>query len=207
MKKHVFWFVACCAIILAFTSCEQSEPTSTGETQESPDAAMADASNAMSKEDLIKEGERLVEALDCNICHSPKVFTEQGPTPDKTRRLSGHPADMELPAIPKDQVGPGKWTMTNDHLTAWVGPWGVSYAANLTPDNTGLGAWTLDNFKKAIREGKSKGLDGSRMLLPPMPWQAYSHLTDEELEAIFTYLQSVPAVSNVVPVPKTPDQL
>jgi hypothetical protein len=60
-------------------------------------------------------------------------------------------------------------------LTAWSGPWGQSFAANLTPDkNTGLGVWTEDMFIKAIRTGKHMGT--SRDILPPMPWQAFAQM-------------------------------
>ena len=198
MKKPMFWlfagFLPLFAILL--TSHSRSNP------EKAPEVVENAATEA-----LIKEGERLIHVLDCNICHSPKVFTDQGPRVDESRMLSGHPADMALPEIDKNQVGPGKWSMTNDHFTAWVGAWGISYAANITPDATGIGSWTLDHFKKAVREGKAKGLEGSRTLLPPMPWPAYSQLTDHELEAMFTYLQSIPPVSNVVPLPVTPDKL
>lgn len=85
-------------------------------------------------------------------------------------------------------------------MTAWAGPWGVSYAANLTPDqNTGMGIWTEDMFIKAMRAGKHMGY--GREILPPMPWQASSNLTDEDLKAIFAYLRSVPPISNRVPGP------
>ena len=89
-------------------------------------------------------------------------------------------------------------------LTAWVGPWGVSYAANLTPDETGIGNWEEKNFFTAIREGKYKGIPTGRPLLPPMPWDMYSHMTDDELKAIFAYLKSINPISNAVPPPQPP---
>lgn len=152
----------------------------------------------------VAEGERLVQALDCNICHSPKVFTAEGPQPDPERLLSGHPADSKLPPVPKGVVSPDGWGgLFNGHFTAWAGPWGVSFAANLTPDEeTGIGVWTEDLFVGAIRHGKHMGV--GRALLPPMPWQAYSNLTDEELHSIFTYLQSLEPVHNKVPEPIPP---
>ena len=82
--------------------------------------------------------------------------------------------------------------------TAYVGPWGISYAANLTPDeNTGLGIWTEEMFVAAIRTGKHMGQ--SRPIMPPMPWPAYRHMTDEDLRAIFAYLRTVPPIVNHVP--------
>ena len=57
--------------------------------------------------------------------------------------------------------------------TAWSGPWGVSFTANLTPDpETGLGRWTLRNFMDTIRSGRHMGR--GRPILPPMPWTAYA---------------------------------
>jgi hypothetical protein len=95
------------------------------------------------------------------------------------------------------------WFATTAGLTAWSGPWGISYAANLTPDtNTGLGIWTEEMFIRAIREGKHMGY--GRDLLPPMPWQYFSELTDEDLKAIFAYLRSIPPVQNRVPDPVPP---
>ena len=88
-------------------------------------------------------------------------------------------------------------------LTAWAGPWGVSFTANLTPDKeTGLGKWTLRNFKDTIRSGRHLGR--GRPILPPMPIAMYKHMTDEDLEAVFSYLQSIPAISNRVPEPLPP---
>ena len=154
--------------------------------------------------DPLKAGERLVHALDCNICHSPKVFTEQGPQPDPTRLLSGHPANLPVPALPTGALGPEGWGgLFNPHMTAWAGPWGISFAMNLTPDDeTGMGVWTEDLFRNAIRNGKHMGV--GRPILPPMPWQAYSVLTDEEIHSIFLYLKSLPPVKNAVPAPVPP---
>lgn len=80
-----------------------------------------------------------------------------------------------------------------------VGPWGISYASNLTPSEAGIGSWTVENFRLAMREGKAKGMVEGRQMLPPMPWQGYKELTDDELEAIFSYLMSLKAIDNVVP--------
>ncbi len=153
----------------------------------------------------IKRGEYLVTVSGCNDCHTPKIMTPMGPAPDPNRLLSGHPQTEALPAItdPK-MVAPGQWALFSSGLTAAVGPWGTSFAANLTPDDTGLGAWDLNQFKKSIREGKSKGLDGARPLLPPMPWFNFAKMTDEDLNAVFYYLKSLPPVKNAVPNPLPP---
>lgn len=155
--------------------------------------------------DLVKRGELLVTIGGCNDCHSPKVMTANGPEPDPARLLSGHPAQDPLPAITeKKMVAPGQWVLFAPDLTAAVGPWGTSFAANLTPDDTGIGNWDFEQFKKAIREGKSKGMDGARPLLPPMPWFNFAKMSDDDLLAVFTYLKSLPPVKNVVPNPMPP---
>lgn len=92
-------------------------------------------------------------------------------------------------------------------LTAAAGPWGISFAANLTPDQSGIGTWTEEQFKKALTQGKFKGIDGARTLLPPMPWFNYTVLKDEDASAIFAYLKSINPVVNVVPQPIPPDQM
>ena len=85
-------------------------------------------------------------------------------------------------------------------MTAWSGPWGVSFTANLTPDKeTGLGKWTETTFIQTIRTGRHMGR--GRPILPPMPYPMYKNFTDEDLKAIFSYLQSIPAIENRVPEP------
>ncbi len=152
----------------------------------------------------IERGEYLVAVIGCDHCHTPKKMTDQGPVPDRDRWLMGHPADRTLPQV--DQVGPDNWLLFDPDLTAVVGPWGISYAANLTPHPSGLGNWTYAQFKRAMTEGRHKGLENGRMLLPPMPWQSYQLMTDEDLQAIFDYLQSIPPIDNTVPSPVPPGE-
>lgn len=156
-------------------------------------------------EEETKRGEYLVVYGGCNDCHTPKLVTPSGPVPDKSRLLSGHPANAQLPPVPPD-VGPGpnKWgAITNTDLTAWAGPWGISFAANLTPDlQTGVGAWTPEVFIKTMRTGKHLGV--GRALLPPMPWLNAAALTDQDLKAVFAYLQSLKPIRNQVPLPLAP---
>jgi hypothetical protein len=177
-------------VLLILTSCgKQAEPN--------------DQALKPSKKELIARGKYLTTIGGCNDCHSPKVMTTHGPEPDTTRLLSGHPRNEPLPTF----VTTKEWILFSPGLTAAAGPWGVSYAANLTPDDTGIGNWTLEQFMTAIRKGKFKGLEGSRPLLPPMPWPMIAQMTDEDLEAVFTYLQSIPPVNNLVPAPVSPDKL
>ena len=149
----------------------------------------------------VRRGQYLVQFGSCSDCHTPKKMGARGPEDDMARFLAGHPEDTKLPPPPSLPAGP--WSATTAGLTAWSGPWGVSYASNLTPDtNTGLGIWTEEMFLKAMRTGKHYG--ASRDILPPMPWQSLSKLTDEDLRAIFAYLRSIPAIRNHVPDPVAP---
>ncbi len=162
-----------------------------------------DSPPPLSQQELIKRGRYLTTIGACHDCHSPKVMTPRGPEPDPTRLLSGHPMNDPIPAI----RGNENWILFSQDLTSFVGPWGVSYSANLTPDDTGIGAWSFDQFKTAIRKGKYKGLEGSRDLLPPMPWQMYRNFTDDDLLAIFTFLKSLPPIHNQVPAPVAVQEL
>jgi mono/diheme cytochrome c family protein len=152
--------------------------------------------------DLVARGEYLVTTSGCNDCHTPLTEGPNGPEPDWTRRLSGHPQDLEMP--PPPVLPPGPWgVVASGTSTAWSGPWGVSFTANLTPDpETGLGRWTLRNFVDTIRTGRHMGR--GRAILPPMPIPMYKHFTDEDLAAVFAYLQSIPAIVNRVPEPRSP---
>lgn len=152
--------------------------------------------------ELIARGEYLVEVMGCHDCHSPKLMGPQGPYPDPDRLLSGHPANEVLPPANAD-ASPG-WMLVSMDLTAAVGPWGTSFSANLTSDETGIGNWTEEQFKRALTKGLYKGLEGSRPLLPPMPWQNLKRISDADVHAIYTYLQSTKPVENVVPAPLPP---
>lgn len=151
--------------------------------------------------DPVERGHYLVKAIGCSDCHTPKIMTDEGPVLDESRLLSGHPDGGALPPPPE---GSGPWIATGSwDLTAWAGPWGISYTANLTPDeNTGLGIWTEDMFVRALRTGRHMGQ--SRPILPPMPWQFYRDMTDDDLKAIYAYLRTIPPVHNRVPEPTPP---
>jgi mono/diheme cytochrome c family protein len=149
----------------------------------------------------VKRGMYLVNAVGCGDCHTPTKMGAQGPEPDMTRMLSGHPQNMPLPSAPNLQM-PWMASVTAT-MTAWSGPWGVSFTRNLTPDKeTGLGDWTEDNFVATMRTGKRMGK--GRQLLPPMPYPAFKNMTDEDLKSIFAYLRTIPVVKNMVPEPIPP---
>ncbi len=163
-------------------------------------ASAADASKAPS--DLVARGKYLVNTSGCHDCHTPFKMGPNGAEPDMTRMLSGHPETLAMPAAPK--LPPGPWLITAaGSNTAWSGPWGVSFTANLTPDaDTGLGEWTLRNFMDTIRTGRHMGR--GRAVLPPMPILVYNNFTDADLESIYSYLRTIPAVKNRVPEPWAP---
>jgi mono/diheme cytochrome c family protein len=201
MKKQIIMLCAGLALTLTLNQCaEKKSADSASNKEEFPTQTTASYGGFESQ---IKWGEHLVIIGGCNDCHTPKKMTARGPVLDTSLWLSGHPAKM--PAIDVDRKAmERKGLIVTLDLTEWAGPWGVSYTANLTPDDTGLGAWSEEQFFLALREGKYKGLAGSRPLLPPMPWEMYRNMTDNEIRAVFAYLKSIKPVSNLVPPPKAP---
>ncbi len=144
----------------------------------------------------VKRGAQLVAYGGCADCHTPFKMGPNGPEKDHARGLSGHPEDLKLPPPPKlDNAWNWGGSAT---MTAFVGPWGTTYASNLTPDRaTGIGTWREADFIKALRTGKHLG--ATRPILPPMPWQSIGTLPDKDLRAIYAYLMAQPAVKNKVP--------
>jgi hypothetical protein len=146
--------------------------------------------------ELVERGRYLVTLGGCNDCHTPFVLGTNGPEPDMGRMLSGHPADLVMPPAP-ESVGPWIWSGAASN-TAFAGPWGVSYSPNLTPDeHTGIGIWTEEIFTNTLRTGRHWGT--SRPILPPMPWQNFGAMPDEDIRAMYLYLRTIPAISNIVP--------
>lgn len=145
----------------------------------------------------IARGEYLVTIAACDDCHTPMKMGPHGPEPDFSLRLSGHPQSLVMPPAPKLANGPWMWAGAATN-TAFAGPWGISYARNLTPDKlTGIGIWNEQTFMKTLRTGRHWGV--ARPILPPMPWQSFSHMTDDDLRAIFVYLRSIKPIHNEVP--------
>ena len=176
--------------VVLLTACNQTQPEK----------------KVLSEKEMIERGKYLITAGGCHDCHSPKVFGPQGPKIDESKILSGHPAEMQLAEFDPAILEPGKYILFTQDVTAAIGPWGASFAANLTPDNeTGIGTWQPEMFINALRTGKHLG--AGRPILPPMPWEMVGKLTDEDLQAMFAYLKSIPPVKNRVPDPKPLDQL
>jgi hypothetical protein len=185
MRKLIFLVVALAAVLmLTFNS------------------SCHDAKDGLDRAQLVKRGEYLVSAIGCDDCHSPKKMGPHGPELDMDLRFSGYPASRPLASF--DTNTAKHWALLSQDLTAAVGPWGVSFAANLTSDATGIGNWTEEQFVRCLREGKWKGLPDARPLMPPMPWQNFAKLTNEDLRSIYYYLKTTKPVNNNVPawIPK-----
>jgi hypothetical protein len=161
---------------------------------------------APSPETVVARGQYLVTVMGCHDCHSPKRMGAGGPELIPELLLSGYPADRPVMKVNPALLRDGQ-AVFNADLTAAAGPWGMSFAANLTSDPTGIGNWTEENFKRALKEGKFKGSPGARTLLPPMPWTNFLNIEDEDVHAIFMYLKSTDPVRNVVPQPIEPAAL
>jgi mono/diheme cytochrome c family protein len=125
----------------------------------------------------IARGQYIFESVaDCGGCHSQRDFT----------RFGG----------PEVSLGLGRGTVLSDLVPDLPG---VVVASNITPDlETGIGSWTDGEKIRAIRDGVSR--DG-RALFPMMPYAGYSHLSDDDIQALVAYLDSLPPIHN--PLPKT----
>jgi len=199
MKKFISTTTLAVTLLAFLYSCFQSTSKEAGDKQ----AALLNA--AALGQDQILRVEYLVNVSGCNDCHTPKVFTQHGMELDTARLLSGHPEGSPLPEIDPRALQPGYWTLYNAHLTAGLGPWGLTYARNLTPHGTGIKGWSEEVFLKALRTGKHMGMEQGRPILPPMPWLNLAGATDDDLKAIYAYLQSIKPIDNYVPEPISPE--
>ena len=200
MRYFTFTKAVACIGLTALAACNNSEPK-TGASENITQVRNEEL------EDQIEKGRYLILAGGCHDCHTPKIMTPQGPIDDSTKWLAGHLAGTPLPPIDEKALQPGNWVLLSPDLTAFVGPWGISYPANLSSDSaTGIGAWGEETFIKTMRTGKHLGQEGGRPILPPMPWYNLAKMKEEDLKAIYAYLKSTPPVSNRVPAPKSPQE-
>jgi hypothetical protein len=189
--RNIFLIIGSIALIIATAVIACTNTSAKNETK----------TTVLDSTQKVKHGEYLVTVSGCDDCHSPKIMGPKGPEVDMEKRLSGFPATRPIPMFDSNLVKKGI-AQFNEDLTSAAGPWGISFAANLTSDISGIGNWTLENFKYALRHGKWKGLEGSRDLLPPMPWFNLAKMTDGDLEAIYAFLKTTKPVENIVPAPK-----
>ena len=173
------------AVITGFAACTNSS----GEPKEPV---------GISQDSLVKRGEYLVTIAGCDDCHTPKKMGAMGPEPDMSLRLSGYRSAVPFPKVDTNIIKQG-WALANPDLTGWAGQWGASFAANITSDETGIGNWSYDQFKKAFTQGKWKGLDNARPLMPPMPWQNFKNMAEDDVRSIFAYLKSTKPIKNIEP--------
>lgn len=203
MKKTILFLCLITATVFYIACKPAGNDVDVNVTTDADTSMVMDEKSAMSLQDSVAHGGYLMTIMGCNDCHTPKRMTDHGPEPNPDLLLSGHPASEKLPPTDKKMLTSG-YVLMNMGVTSFTGPWGTSFAANLTPDETGTGNWTYDNFRKAMKEGKVKGMDGGRMMLPPMPWQNFANVTEHDLQCVWKYIRSIKPVSNVVPAPLPP---
>jgi len=116
-----------------------------------------------------------------------KAATQETPDPDMVARGSylARAADcMPCHTSARDKTYAGGLRMNT--------PFGVMYSPNITPDReTGIGAWTFDEFKKALHSGIRA--DG-RFLYPTMPFDAFTKISEDDLKALWSYIRSLPPI-------------
>ena len=131
--------------------------------------------DADAKKNPVERGKYLVKSIGCEDCHSP--IREDASMVEDLRLAGGQRWDL----YPYDNV--------------------VSY--NLTSDKeTGLGNWTDDQLKTFLTKGIRR--NGTRMIPYPMPWPAFAHMKESDLNAIIAYLRTLPPVYNKIPEPQSP---
>jgi mono/diheme cytochrome c family protein len=188
--------VALGTVIMRLLSCTSVESKPVDQSAANTMAATTKGS----PESQFARGQYLVNLGGCHDCHSPKIFTPTATLFDSSKLLSGFPAGGEIPPVDEKAFGSKYWMLFNRELTAYVGPWGTTFAINLTPDSaTGIGAWREIDFIRAMKTGKHLGQEGGRPILPPMPWVKFSKLSEEDLAAIFAYLRTIPPYHNKAP--------
>ena len=116
-----------------------------------------------------------------------KAATQENPDPDMVARGSylARAADcMPCHTSARDKTYAGGLRMNT--------PFGVMYSPNITPDReTGIGAWTFDEFKKALHSGIRA--DG-QFLYPTMPFDAFTKISEDDLKALWSYIRSLPPI-------------
>lgn len=150
-----------------------------------------------SQNDMVERGKYLVDAVAaCGFCHTPRAGAEY----NMKMYLAGHVAGDAYPRYDfRSMRQLNIFLLTAPSLTAFSGPFGTSFATNLTPDNeTGLGEWTEKMFIDAMRTGHHQGNKDNRKIFPPMPTKHYAQMSDADLKAIWAYLKTINPVKNEV---------
>jgi len=205
MKKiSMFTLIILMCFVFIFSRCNPGQKDNSAVATDSTQAKAAPPAYG-GFESQVAWGHHLVTIGGCNDCHTPKKMGPHGPEDNMDLALSGNPSQVPAPDINRKEVESKGLMVAGGTFTSFVGPWGVSYAANITSDSTtGIGTWTFDRFKSVFKTGKYGGAPQGRNLLPPMPWPNVGQMTNDELQAVFAYLQSTKPIHNIVPQPQPP---
>ncbi|HEU0120980.1 MAG TPA: cytochrome c [Bryobacteraceae bacterium] len=143
----------------------------------SPNYLPAEAIQVRMSPETIRRGEYIFTVLaDCDGCHSQRDSTK-----------------FTAPAVARGR-GRG-WQMPKE-----LGLPGDIVAPNITPDvETGIGAWTDGEKIRAIREGVNRE---GRPLFPMMPYQSFAKMSDDDVQALVAYMNTLPAIRNPLPASK-----
>ncbi len=179
MKGARFLMIA--PVLLA--ACASETPSGLLQDYEEVDAkTILDAPSATpgtyapARRGLVARGEYMVELLGCGACHTDGALAGD---PDFDRSLAGSRTGIAY----TDPLG--------------VKNPGVIYPSNITPDDeTGIGTWTDQQIANAIRAGIGRHA-GRRIAW--MPWQGYARISDDDVDAIVSYLRSIKPVRHKVP--------
>lgn len=205
MKKSLpFTLIIFLNLILFFSACNQGEKSEPAVTTDSS-GIQATAPSYGGFESQVAWGKHIVIISGCNDCHTPKKMGPHGPENNMDMELAGHPSQLPPPEINRKEIESKGLAVISSTFTSFAGPWGISFASNITSDSTtGIGNWTFEQFKNVFKTGKYNGAPKGRDLLPPMPWPNIGSMTNEELQAVFAYLQSTKPIHNIVPQPIPP---
>lgn len=151
-------------------------------------ASSVGASNQY-QSDTIEHGKYIATIAGCTDCHTPLKPEYQDPTKlnfDQLKVLSFNGAA----AADETRLLAGGRAFD-------LGPIGILLTRNITPDEeTGLGSWTDEQIKLAVKTGVDKN---GKVLFPVMPYHVYNGMADADVDAVVAYLRSVNAVNNPVP--------
>jgi mono/diheme cytochrome c family protein len=164
MRAHAAFLIV--AAILAMPGCggrAGAEPAANS-------AATAPAAPQVTAASQIEAGRYLVKLGGCNDCHTPG-YVEQ--------------IMMTGKAMPESD-----WLQGSD--VGFMGPWGVSYAANL---RLSFQNWTEEEFLEVAHKGQGRG---------PMPWPSLQAMSDSDLKAIYAYVRSLGPKGSMMPVALNP---
>jgi mono/diheme cytochrome c family protein len=123
--------------------------------------------------EMVARGQYLVNQVSgCPACHTPRVDGSW---------LNGNRTDAYLAGGQRFEDKENGFGLTTP---------------NITPDvETGIGGWSDDEIRRAIRDGVAKG---DKLLFPPMPFSSFQFMSDDDVNSIVAYLRTVPPVKNKV---------